>query len=160
MFDDGHNTTTTRAQHGLERKLLPFHKRFSESTHSQWTQILTLQRESHIAYLHRHLKRLPKHFLVLDASRTWLVYWILHSLSLLDAPLPDSPTTEAIISFLGQCQHKDGGFGGGPGQIPHLAATYAAVMALVIIGTEESLSIIDGPKMEVSSRRCLLFTWN
>lgn len=160
MFDDGHNTTTTRAQQDLERKLLSFHKRFSESTPAEWTQHLTLQRESHIAYLHKHLKRLPKHFIVLDASRTWLVYWILHSLSLLDAPLPDTPTTEDIISFLGQCQHKDGGFGGGPGQIPHLAATYAAVMALVIIGTPESLSLINRPRMEVRFLHCLSFTWN
>jgi prenyltransferase beta subunit len=31
-------------------------------------------------------------------------------------------------------QHPDGGFGGGPGQIPHLLPTYASVCALVIVG--------------------------
>lgn len=32
---------------------------------------------------------------------------------------------------------------GGPGQYPHMATTYAAVMALVSIGTDEALSSID-----------------
>lgn len=31
-------------------------------------------------------------------------------------------------------QHAEGGFGGGPGQVPHLLATYAAVSALAIVG--------------------------
>ena len=35
-----------------------------------------------------------------------------------------------------RCQNKSGGFGGGPGQISHLAPTYAAVNALSILGGE------------------------
>lgn len=31
-------------------------------------------------------------------------------------------------------QHPDGGFGGGPGQAPHLLPTYAAVCALAVAG--------------------------
>lgn len=42
-----------------------------------------------------------------------------------------------------RCQHKSGGFCGGPSQFPHLAPTYAAVCALCIIGTEEAYSVID-----------------
>lgn len=42
-----------------------------------------------------------------------------------------------------RCQHPDGGFGGGPGQFPHLAPTYAAVNALAIIGTPKAYSIIN-----------------
>lgn len=30
----------------------------------------------------------------LDASRPWLCYWILHSLELLDEPIPDSVASE------------------------------------------------------------------
>lgn len=47
-----------------------------------------------------------------------------------------------------RCQHHQGGFGGGPGQIPHLAPTYAAVNALVIIGTEEAYNVIDRKKLQ------------
>ena len=32
------------------------------------------------------------------------------------------------------CQNPEGGFGGGPGQFPHLLPTYAAVSALAIVG--------------------------
>ena len=42
-----------------------------------------------------------------------------------------------------RCQSPDGGFGGGPGHLPHLAATYAAVNALVTLGTEEAYNIIN-----------------
>ena len=68
----------------------------------------------------------------------------------------------SIVDFLKRCQHPDGGFGGmcclftcfmtaslslkllgGPGQYPHLAPTYAAVLALCIIGTQEAYDAID-----------------
>ena len=42
-----------------------------------------------------------------------------------------------------RCQHPKGGFGGGPGQLPHLAPTYAASNALAIIGTESAYELID-----------------
>lgn len=48
-----------------------------------------------------------------------------------------------VARFIEKCQSPDGGFGGGPGQLPHLASTYAAVSSLCIIGTEEAYSIIN-----------------
>lgn len=52
-------------------------------------------------------------------------------------------TYEDIVDFLIRCRSPDGGFGGGPGQDPHLAPTYAAVNALVIVGTEKALDAIE-----------------
>lgn len=46
-----------------------------------------------------------------------------------------------FLSF--RCQHESGGFCGGPGQLPHLAPTYAAICTLCIIGTEEAYSVIN-----------------
>lgn len=77
--------------------------------------------------------------------------------------------TPSVVETLRRCQHPDGlwgndtrrprtvitnplsrplklhpgGFGGGPGQLAHLAPTYAAVNALAIVGTEEAYGIID-----------------
>jgi protein farnesyltransferase subunit beta len=82
-------------------------------------------------------------FSSLDASRPWIVYWIVHSLALLEYPLPPAPSRTAIISFLASCQHPEGGFGGGPYQLAHLATTYAAVAALVTIGGEDALAIVN-----------------
>nr|XP_014341316.1 PREDICTED: protein farnesyltransferase subunit beta isoform X2 [Latimeria chalumnae] len=106
----------------------------------------TLEREKHSLYLRRGLRHLSDAYECLDASRPWLCYWILHSLELLQVPLPQSVESE-ICEFLGQCQSPTGGFGGGPGQLAHLAPTYAAVNALCIIGTEEAYNIINREKL-------------
>jgi len=49
-----------------------------------------------------------------------------------------------ISTFLSKCQDPNsGGFGGGPNQIAHLAATYAAINALVSLGNVECLQVIN-----------------
>ena len=48
-----------------------------------------------------------------------------------------------VVQFLSRCQDKNGGFGGGPGQLAHLAPTYAAVLSLCILGTQEAFDCID-----------------
>ena len=78
----------------------------------------------------------------LDASRPWLCYWILHALDVLGHTLPVEQV-DTVAAFLARCQAPEGGFGGGPGQMPHLAATYAAVSALASLGTEAAYKVID-----------------
>jgi protein farnesyltransferase subunit beta len=46
-----------------------------------------------------------------------------------------------IVQFLQRCQDPGGGFGGGPGQLPHLAPSYAAVATLVTLGSHEALEV-------------------
>ena len=55
----------------------------------------------------------------------------------------DTPYPHRVVKFLSRCQHDDGGFGGGPGQVAHLAPTYAAVLTLCTIGTQEAYNCID-----------------
>ena len=51
---------------------------------------------------------------------------------------------QCFQDFLGtRCQHAGSGFCGGPGQLPHLAPTYAAVNTLVTLGTPEAYGCID-----------------
>ncbi|GAU93226.1 hypothetical protein RvY_05198-2 [Ramazzottius varieornatus] len=78
----------------------------------------------------------------LDSSHPWLCFWILNGLRILGEKIPDS-VAKKTISILRACQDPSGGFTGGPGQVSHLAATYAACMALSCVGTEEALSLID-----------------
>ncbi|XP_054717750.1 protein farnesyltransferase subunit beta-like [Uloborus diversus] len=106
----------------------------------------TLQREKHVQFLKKGLIHLPASLEVLDASRTWLCYWILHSIQLLDEPVTEE-TKFHVTKFLQKCQHPDGGFGGGPGQEAHLAPTYAAVNALCILRTTEAYNVIDREKL-------------
>lgn len=119
-----------------------------------------LGKQLHVNYLARNLFQLPAPFVSLDASRPWMVYWMLHSIDLLGIALDEGTKAkcvdpnyhrdtirakeltphlfarwvprgiETILSF----QHPSGGFGGGPGQLAHLLPTYAAVCSLVMLG--------------------------
>ena len=40
-------------------------------------------------------------------------------------------------------QNASGGFGGGNGQMSHLASSYAAILALLIVGGDEALELVD-----------------
>lgn len=59
---------------------------------------VTLERSTHIKYLFKPLnppsaktqEGLSEYFVSLDASRPWILYWILHSLDLLGRSVPDS----------------------------------------------------------------------
>lgn len=98
----------------------------------------------------------------LDASRAWIVYWILQSAHLLNFKFSHEVLTD-VIHFLVKCRSPSGGFAGGPNQFPHLgtfhilrdiyihiifiyfilAPTYAAVLSLCLIETDEALEAID-----------------
>ena len=43
---------------------------------------------------------------------------------------------------MNECQAETGGFGGGPGQIAHLATTYAAINALCTLNSERAFRVI------------------
>ncbi|KAF9583515.1 hypothetical protein BGW38_009296 [Lunasporangiospora selenospora] len=105
-----------------------------------------LRKIHHVDFSRRALNYLSSKCEPLDSSRPWLCYWILHSLDLLDYDIPQVFANRAVDT-LSRMQSPTGGFAGGPGQMPHLANTYAAVNALTIIGTPEAYSIIDRPKL-------------
>ena len=46
------------------------------------------RQEDHVRYLQNNLASLPAGYVKLNASRPWICYWIVHSLALLQAPLP------------------------------------------------------------------------
>ena len=47
------------------------------------------------------------------------------------------------METLAPMQNSGGGFGGGQGQASHIAATYAAVLSLALVGSDECLNLID-----------------
>jgi len=103
------------------------------------------------AFLKKGLKRLSGGYACLDSSRPWLVYWIVHALQILDPGGSDldQATCRRVALFLAKCQNEGGGFGGGPGQLSHLAPTYAAVNALAILSKEDEtcLAVVDRPAL-------------
>jgi protein farnesyltransferase subunit beta len=116
----------------------------SAVTATTTTHSPTLLREAHLRYVRAGLGRVSASYVGLHASQPWLLYWMLHALDLLGAE-PAPPVAAAAVHHLRRCRHPSGGFGGGPGQDPHLATTYAAVAALVTIGTPDALDAVDPP---------------
>ena len=127
-------TNTSVEQRSTEESCLRLVEK-TESVLARLDDFPMLNRHKTIPFLRRGLQELSEGYECLDASRPWLVYWILHSLELLEEPLSEEEKS-SIVKFLANCQDADGGFAGGPDQLAHLAPTYAAVNSLVIIGTE------------------------
>ncbi|KAI9846275.1 MAG: CAAX farnesyltransferase (FTase) subunit beta [Sclerophora amabilis] len=100
-----------------------------------------LDRRKHIKFLHTSLGKLPSGFVGLDATRPWMLYWALTGLFLLGEEV--SQYRERVIATLSPMQNPDGGFGGGHGQMSHCAASYAAVLSLILVGGEEAWETID-----------------
>lgn len=108
---------------------------------------ISLDRAKHVRYCRAGLESLSAGMSALDASRPWLCYWIVHSLELMGEAI-DASTTARLVDFLGtRCQDETGGFAGGPGQMAHLAPTYAAVNALVTLGTTDAYRCIRRPDL-------------
>lgn len=61
----------------------------------------------------------------------------------------DKEIKERCVSYLRQCHNSDeGGFRGAPHLTSHVASTYAAIMAIVNIGTQEAYDLVDLDKMK------------
>lgn len=108
---------------------------------------LVFLREKHVAWLRRNLHALPRGFHTYEALQGWAAFWILHSLDLLGATVPKEDAA-LVVRHLNTFKHPTGGYGGGPEQIPHLASTFASVMALCALGTDSALASIDKDGVE------------
>lgn len=75
---------------------------------------------------------LPPGMTSLDASVPWLLYWVANGLKVLDWSWLSEETRRRIYRKAFGISALGGPFGGGVGQLPHLASTYAAVNALAI----------------------------
>ncbi|XP_019434331.1 PREDICTED: protein farnesyltransferase subunit beta-like isoform X2 [Lupinus angustifolius] len=145
-------TVTQRDQWMVESQVFQIFQLFSSIPQTAQSLMLELQRDNHITYLTKSLSHLPPSFSVLDANRPWLCYWIIHSIALLGESL-DYQIQHNAIDFLNRCQDPNGGYAGGPGQMPHLATTYAAVNALITLGGQKALASINRDKLYGFLRR-------
>ncbi|KAF7634643.1 CNH domain-containing protein [Meloidogyne graminicola] len=136
---DGFVTQTSNEQIKLEEMIISIRSKVNLNHR------FVLYRQQHINYILELLHNLPNSYSELSASRTWLCFWGVHSLRLLGGHLKNELANK-IISFLNLCK-SSGGYGGAPGLCPHIVTTYAAVMALVEIGTDEALTSIEVEKL-------------
>lgn len=97
-----------------------------------------LQRTKHIKFLRNVLGKYPPPFQAMDAARPWLLYWALAGLTSLGVDVKSYK--ERCMDTFRPLQNPDGGFGGGHGHLSHLAASYAAVLSLAMVG---GLEMVD-----------------
>ena len=148
-YDDNFTTETIVDQNNVEKDcIICLNPIYSSKKHEKGFEfssdgLLLLSREKTIDYLeYRLFNTLKSSYTVLDCSRPWMLYWILHSLTLLNK-FP----TEAIPfirNALKSCLSIDGGgFGGGFSQIGHSVSTYASVLTICMLGDEKSFRLIN-----------------
>eukprot|EP00392_Amoebophrya_sp_AT5.2_P016909 g17217.t1 len=149
-------TPTVKDQNDTVELVLDCFRAFLEKTnspsnteHTSDDSAIKILRDKHLKFLHAALFRIPQQFSGLDASRPWFVFWIIHALELLkDDEFLDTEVFQhkeqgknKVCQFLLEdcfnspnkpgCS-QDGGFGGGPRQLSHLATTYASIAAVCI----------------------------
>ncbi|KAF3761291.1 terpenoid cyclases/Protein prenyltransferase [Cryphonectria parasitica EP155] len=100
-----------------------------------------IQRKRHVMFLRKQLGQLPAPFVAADASRPWFLYWCFNALSLLGEDV--SPYRESLVRTAQSMQNESGGFGGGNGQLSHLATTYAIVLSLALVGGADAYEVVD-----------------
>ncbi|KAL3232627.1 Protein farnesyltransferase subunit beta [Nakaseomyces bracarensis] len=100
---------------------------------------LELNRDFHKVYLDMAFSSgLPPQMAALDASQPWMLYWIANSLQVLDPEWLSDDNKRLIVDKLFHISPECGPFGGGVGQYPHLAGTYASINALSLCSNVEN----------------------
>ena len=125
----------------------------AEDAH-EWNceESLPLDKDKHLFYLMNMFKVLPRGMVGQDSGQPWFLYWLTNGVEVCNKESAFAKLTpemkQRACAYLRRC-HNDvqGGFSGAPGLESHLASTYAAVLAIVNIGTKEAYDIIDRQKM-------------
>ncbi|ORY13101.1 terpenoid cyclases/protein prenyltransferase alpha-alpha toroid [Clohesyomyces aquaticus] len=138
-------TDTSKAQDETLEAILPFLEGNPNEFDLNSHHLPKLQRKKHVAFLEKTLGNYPAQMAPMDAARPWFLYWSLQGLTALGEDV--SKYQERVIYTFAAAQHPMGGYGGGHGQLPHLAATYAAVLSLVIVGGAEAYDSINRKAM-------------
>ncbi|MCJ1270655.1 CAAX farnesyltransferase (FTase) subunit beta [Lobaria immixta] len=125
-LQDTLETKTSRVQDETVQECLPLLAGIHDPSRSLFDfnshGLPRLEREKHIKYLHSCLNELPARFVVHDASRPWILYWVLAGLCLLGEDVQQYRSR--VVQTLSPMQNLDGGFGGGHGQTSHCAPTW------------------------------------
>lgn len=94
-----------------------------------------LFKDNHLKYLtYSFSLQFPPNLTALDASQPWMLYWIANSFKILSKDQLNEDFQRRITEKLFTISPNGGPFGGGIGQLPHLAGTYAAINALSLCG--------------------------
>jgi len=145
---DSLSTDTSKIQRETANSCLPFLRGDDDGGPigplTSWG-VPRLQKDQHLEYLYDSLEDYPVHFVGIDSSRPWMVYWALAGLSLLGKDV--TTYRQRVISTFTPMQNPTGGFGGGHGQLSHCASSFAAILCLAMVGGTDAFELIDRKAM-------------
>ncbi|KAL6707688.1 CAAX farnesyltransferase (FTase) subunit beta [Coniothyrium glycines] len=144
-IEDLYTTDTSTVQDDTYAIIAPFLEGNPNDFPLNEYGIPKLQRAKHAAFLKKTLGDYPAPFAQMDSSRPWLVYWGLQSMTALG--IDTSSYHERVSHTFALAQHPTGGYGGGPGQLPHLACSYASILSLAIAGGPATYASINRASM-------------
>lgn len=160
-----YETETSKVEEATHQVILPFLEGNPNDFMLNAYGIPKLQREQHATFLKKVLGDYPAQFAAMDAARPWILYWGLQSMTALGLDIHPYQkkcvdprllplmlledlnrirlTYYRVAHTFSLIQHPTGGYGGGYGQLPHLACTYAGILSLAMAGgtvTYESIN--------------------
>ena len=101
---EGLITCTSVEQKSTENSCLRLFERATTNI-DELDDFPVLNRQKTVAFLKKGLQDLSEGYECLDASRPWLVYWIVHSLELLgEMENISDELKSSIVQFLANCQ--------------------------------------------------------
>lgn len=118
----------------------------SNDPETQQEDAAVLLKSHHAKYVMSNMMKLPRGMVGQDGGHPWFLFWNTQSLQLLQQPnlKLDDDMASRCVDYLRQCHNpEEGGFRGAPYIMSHVASTYAAVMAIVNIGTKEAYDLVD-----------------
>ncbi|KAJ2856859.1 CAAX farnesyltransferase (FTase) subunit beta [Coemansia erecta] len=145
--DNAYETKTSETQAEVEERIgriylqlvyphtLPHGGDINDSKHK-------LLRVKHEQFLRDSIHGLSSVFTVLDSSRPWIPFWCLNSLDIMGCDIDDKLRIRTVDT-LRKMHSPSGGFRSDPWQLPHLVSSYAAVLGLALVGSEEAYSVVD-----------------
>mmetsp|Transcript_16637 Transcript_16637/g.18843 ORF Transcript_16637/g.18843 Transcript_16637/m.18843 type:complete len:473 (+) Transcript_16637:77-1495(+) len=159
--DDGLETETSSHQKSCENDCSRFYRSYESYSEQLKDQLRTkrvvdeetlqprLYREKTIQYLLKGIESpLSSSYSDLASSRPWILYWSLQALTLLGYDVAaNEQLLKKCLGTIKMCQNKTGGFGGDAFELSHTAPTYAAVLSVITLGTEEGYKVIDRPAL-------------
>ena len=95
------------------------------------------------------MNSIPGPYHQLNSGLPWFAYWVLNVFDMLNQEKIELSLEIKLefVKYLKELLHKDGGFSGYSGGFPNIISTYAAILAICILGIPEAYEIIDIPKM-------------
>jgi len=144
VITDEYPSVTTDAQLQVQRVVGSIYKDLIQSSTNKIHNRPFCIKEHNEYILTSLTNPLPYYYKSLDANHGWLLFWLINSYSIINGRNKDKNIRNLVSDKINRnvVNEGRGGIAGGVNQIGHAAATYASIMALVLVEDYDLLNRI------------------